>query len=375
MKHKLLKKIMIAVLIVAGILLVLFVSREVAVRRFGYKLPALSESQLKKAKAVDVPLDKGESFKHAVTENYIYFINPDKVMIADIKGKFVAEEEIITSDPVVHRMGNYVIVGDIGGNNVYIFENEEIKTSITTSGAIVEANVNSSGYSIVVTQGDMHKRDVTVYDPKGDDLFVWNSGSLFVLNAAIADNNKNIIISTLDTNEGKMKSILSFYNISQTEPIATEEYDNELLAALEMCGNYVYCIGDSKACVYRVTGEKNTEIPYMGKTMITYKTDDTNIAIAFSETSLSGKRYDIETYNISGKQIGAYELDYKINYIDYEEDTIAISRGRLINVVDTSGREKKLVDPGVDLLSMDFIKDGAKAVGFTAQGAYIFKIS
>lgn len=375
MKHTLMRKIMISVLIVVGILVVLFLSREIAIRFFGYKPPAISESQLKKAKKVDVDIETDEPYQHVVTDNYIYFIHVDKVLVANSNGKQVAKHDIVTSEPVVHTVGKYVIVGDVGGNNAYIFEDDTLKNTIKSKGAIVTVSVNASGYCVLVTEGDMHKRDVTVYDIKGKEEFIWNSGSLFVLHAAVADNNKNMIISTLDTSGGKMKSVLSFYNMSETDPIATEEYEDELFTTLEIRGSYVYCIGDSKACVYRVGGEKHAEIPYDGKTLITYQTDHTNIAMAFSESALMGKRYDIETYNASGKRIGIHELDYKITYIDFAEDAIAISRGRLINVVDTHGREKQLIDPGIHLSDLKFIDGVTKAVGFTAHGAYIFSVS
>lgn len=375
MEHSVLKKILIAIMIVAGILLVLFVSREVAIRFFGYKPPAISESQQKKVKAVDVTLEADEQYKHVVTDQYIYFIHVDKVTIADANGKNKAEIDIVTSEPVVRANGKYVIIGDVGGTNAYIFKGDELHNTIVTKGAIVDASVNSSGYSVLVTQGDMHKRDVAVYNAKGEEQFVWNSGTMLVLSACVADNNKNIVISTLDTSGGKMKSVLSFYNMSDEKPVATEEYEGELFASLEICGSYVYCLGDSKTCVYRVSGEKNAEIPYNGRTLITYQTDNAKLAMAFSESALTGKRYDIETYNTSGKQVGTYELDYKINYIDFAQDTIAISRGRLINVVDTHGREKKLLDPGIDLQDLSFIGGVSKAVGFTAKGAYIFSIT
>ena len=87
MKHSIIKKIIIALLIVAGVLLILFVSREIAVRFFGYKPPAISESQQKKAKQVEVSLDAGENYKHVVTDQYIYFVNVDKVTVCDSSGK------------------------------------------------------------------------------------------------------------------------------------------------------------------------------------------------------------------------------------------------------------------------------------------------
>ena len=115
----------------SGILLILFVSQEIAVRFFGYKPPAISESQLKKTKQVEFTPDTGETYKHAVTGKYMYFVNTDKVTICNNSGGMVAEKEIVTSNPVVKQSGKYVVVGDVGGTNVYIFKEDDLKNTIT----------------------------------------------------------------------------------------------------------------------------------------------------------------------------------------------------------------------------------------------------
>ena len=372
MKNEVIRKIVTAVLITIGVLLLLFLVREVAIRFFGYTPPAISESQHKKVKQVEITINPDEAYKYTVLDKYIYFVTTDKVTILDNNGKKKSEIDIVTSNPIIKTSGKYVIVADTEGKNAYILSGEKLKNTIKTKGKIVDFSVNGEGYAILTTEGDMHKRDVTVYNAKGEEQFVWNSGSLFVLSAVIADNNKNIVMSTLDTTDGKMKTSLSFYNISNADPIATEVYEDELIASLQVCGNYVYCIGDSKTCIYRVSGDKDGEIYYNGKSLVTYETSNSNIVLAFSESALSGKRYNIETYNHSAKQIGKYEVDSEIKFIDYEEDTIAINRGRLVNIVDISGREKKLLDPGIDIKSVRFLGGSAQAVGFTADGAYIF---
>lgn len=372
MKNAVTRKIAVAILVSLGILLLVFLGREIAIRFFDYTPPAISESQQKKVKQVDVSINHDETYQHTVADKYIYFVTTDKIRICDNGGKLKNEVDIITGNPVIKTSGKYVLVADTEGKNAYLLNGEKLKNTIETKGEIVDFSVNSEGYTVLITEGDMHKRDVTVYDTKGKEQFVWNSGSMFVLNAVIADNNKNIVMSILDTQEGKMKTVLSFYNISNPEPIATETYEDELIASLEVCGNYVYCVGDSKTLIYRVSGKKSSEILYGGKSLVTYETSNSNIVLAFSESALSGKRYNIETYNHSAKQIGKYEVDSEIKFIDYAEDTIAVSRGRLINIVDISGREKKLLDPGIDINSISFIGTTTQAVGFTADGAYIF---
>lgn len=375
MKNTVFKKIILSVIVVAVILVVMFVSREIAVEFFGYNPPALSETSQKKSRQIEVTLDNESKYGHIVTDKYIYFVGTDKVIVADSKGSKKAELPISTANSVSKSQGKFVIVGDVDGNNIYIIKDAEIQQTITTKGKIKNFSVNSSGFCVAVTEGDMGKRNVTAYNTKGEEVFVWDSGNMLVLNAVIAENNKNIIVSAVDTKDGKMKTVLNFYNVSKSEAVASESYDGELISALTVNGNYVYCVGDTKTLIYKVSGGKKSEISYSGKSVITYEVNNSGIVMAFLESTLTGKRYNIESYTEAGKRRGTFEYDYDINYLDIADDVIAIDRGGLIGVINYKGREKALIDPGVDVDDLCFMGSSSKAVGFTAHGAYVFDIN
>ena len=375
MKNTVFKKILISVILVAIILVLMFVIREIAVEFFGYRPPALSEASQKKSHQIEVSLDGENKYEHIVTEKFIYFVGTDKVIVTDSNGSKKGEVSISTANAIPKSMGKFVAVGDMGGNNIYIISGTDIKKEIVTKNKIKNFSVNSSGYCVAVTEGDMGKRYVTVYNTKGEEVFVWDSGNILVLNAVIADNNKNVIVSSVDTKEGVMKSVLSFYNVSKEEAVASETYEEELFSAISLNGNYVYCVGDARTLIYKVSGEKKSEIEYSGKSVITYEVNNQGIVMAFLESTLTGKRYNIESYTESGKKRGTYEHNYDINYLDIADDVIAVDRGGLISIISYKGREKKLIDPGVDIEDLMFVGNSSKAVGFTAHGAYLFDIN
>ena len=375
MKNTVFKKILISVILVAIILVLMFVIREIAVEFFGYKPPALSEASKKKSQQIEVSLNGENKYEHIVTEKYIYFVGTDKIIVTDGNGSKKGELSISTANSIPKSMGKFVAVGDMGGNRIYIVSGTDIKKEIVTKNKIKNFSVNSSGFCVAVTEGDMGKRYVTAYNAKGEEIFVWDSGNMLVLNAVIADNNKNVIVSSVDTKDGVMKSVLSFYNVSKAEAVATETYEEELFSALSVNGNYVYCVGDARTLIYKVSGDKKSEIAYSGKSVITYEVNNQGIVMAFLESTLTGKRYNIESYTESGKKRGTYEHNYDINYLDIADDAIAVDRGGLISIISYKGREKKLIDPGVDIEDLMFVGNSSKAVGFTAHGAYLFSIN
>lgn len=374
MRNDILKKIVIAVLIVVAILLVLFVGKEIAIRFFGMKTPSISKSTSTNAKKIDISFDAATNYEHITTDKYIYFVKTDGVYITDGDGNEKATLSISVENPAVFSSGEYVLIGDIGANKIYIIKNTQIVREIETKKAIKNASLNDSGYCITVTEADMQKREVTLYNEKGEELFVWTSGNRLVFDAVVANNNKNVIISSLNTQGSAANTILGFYNISKEEPVETVNYDDEIIADLTVNGNYVYCIGESKTDIYTVAGDKKSEIPYKDRSILSYVVKDSGMVISFKEGTLSDKRYSIRIYKENGNCIASHEYDYVSKSLDATSNHIVMDRDGLINVIDYNGREINLIDSGFDIEDLTFVGNSKKIVGFTADGAYIITI-
>ncbi len=374
MKNDIIKKIVIAVIIVIAILLLLFIGKEVAVRFFGMKTPSISKSTHVNSKKIDIPLGENTTYKHVSNDKYIYFVTTDKVIIIDDNGNEKATLPISVETPCLSVAGKYVALGDLGKNNVYIINDTEIQKKIETTKPIKNISVNTSGNCVVVTEGDMHKRDVILYNEKGEEMFVWTSGTKLVFDAVVANNNKNIIISSLDTQGSTANTVLSFYNISKEEPISIVNFENEIIADLTVYENYVYCIGESKTEIYAVTGDKKGEIPYSSDTLLSYKTTKSGLVMTFEKNTIDNKRYSLSVYNKNGSLISTHDYDYVSKSIDATNNHIVMSREGLINILDYNGREQKLIDTGFDITDVSFFGNSNKILGFTGNVGYIIGI-
>lgn len=374
MRNNVIKRIVIAVIIAVSILALVFIGQQIAIKFFGYKTPSISESTAVDVEKIEIELDSETTYIHAVNDKYVYFVATDRVVVVDSKGKQKAELPVSVVDPFVKTSGEYVLLSDFGGNNIYIIKGEEIVKSISTKKPIKTATINSSGKTVAVTEGDMHKRDVTVYDKDGKELFVWTSGSKLVVDAAIADNDKNVVIASLETHGTVMRSVVNFYNISKKEPISTQTFDNEIISALKFHDNYVYCIGESKTATFTVGGDKKGEIPYKTKSLLSCETNKNGIVMAFMETTLSDKRYNIEIYSESAEKRSEYFHDYKAEYIDASDSYIVIGREGLVSVINYDGNETQLLDPGINIKDICFVGNEKKMVAFSADGAYLLSV-
>lgn len=374
MKTDVIKKIVIAILIVVAILLLLFIGKEVAIRLFDIQTPSISKSTALNAKKVDISMENTSNYKHITSDKYIYFVTTDGVVITDENGAEKAAYSVSIETPCVVQAGEYVIACDLGGTNVYVFKNTSLKKQFTTKKAIINISINENGYCVVVTEGDMQKRDVTLYNENGKELFVWTSGTKPVFDAQIANNNKNIIISSLDTQGKGANTLLSFYNISKEEPIETVEYNDEIIADIAVCENYVYAVGSSRTEIFTSSGDKKGEILYNDKNLLSYDVTKSGVVMSFEEVNMSTKRYTIAVYNNSGSVASSHGYDYISETMDATNNYIALTRDGLICVLDYKGRELKLINSGIDILDLSFVGRSKKIVGFTASGAYIITI-
>lgn len=374
MRNDIIKKIVLAVIIVITIFILLFIGREVAVKFFGFKTPSLSKSTQLDAKKIDVDLDENTSYSHIVNDKYIYFVTTNGVVVVDDSGNKKAELPISVENPRLGASGEYVVIGDVDGNSIYIIKDSQIKQNIVTTKAIKNVSINASGNCVAITEGDMHKRDVILYNEKGEELFVWTSGTKLVFDAVVANNNKNVVISSLDTQTNNATTVLNFYNISKEEPVATETLDGEIIPDLHVFENYVYCIGESKTLTFTPTGDKKGEIPYSDKSILSYKINKNGVVMMFSQSAISDKRYSIEIYSENGHLKNTHDFEYVSEFLDASSNYITIGREGLISVIDYDGREKKLLNAGVDISDLCFVGNSNKLIGFTANGAYIFTI-
>lgn len=374
MRNDIIKKVVIAVLIVVAILLILFVGKEIAIRFFGMETPSISKSTSSNAKKIDISLENNKIFKHITTDKHIYFVTTDKILITDANGNEEKELSVSVETPFLLSSGEYVLVGDIGANKIYLIKNTSIIKEIETQKIIKNVSLNESGCFVAVTEGEMQKRDVTLYNESGEELFVWTSGNRLVFDAVVANNNKNIVISSLNTQGTSANTVLSFYNISKEEPVATKEYVNEIIVDLTVKGNYIYAIGESITDIYTVTGDKKSEILYDDKSLLSYDITNNGMVMSFKQGTLSDKRYCIEIYNENGTRKAFHEYDYVSKSLDATNNYIVLEREGLINVLDYNGREQKLIDSGFDINDLSFVGNTKKIVGFTADGAYVITI-
>lgn len=368
-------KILWSVLIVAVIFVVCAVASYMAIvmQTEGEKETHINSSPV--VSTMDFVLDPGISYEHALTEKNLFFYSAENIKIIDEKGEIKQDFILPISQPTVSTRGDYALIYDKGARKAFLFRSSKQVKEITLPESIILASVNSTGSSVFVTKGETHQCSVSVLDSRGEEKFRWNSGGLYVLSADISDNGKDIAVSALNTDGGVLTSHIILFTIDKEQPFANDKYTDEIFAATKFSGNTLYAIGDSAAYVYNGYGKVTGTIDYAERELLSYNTDGDALALVFSGSGLSLGAGDLETYNTKGEKLGQFHSSQEISFLDCIGGRIAVKNGRVVSVLNSKCKEEFQISPETDLLDFIFFENELRAVGISAAGAQLIRVT
>lgn len=118
------------------------------------------------------------------------------------------------SNPTVDICGNYLVIYDKKGKDIYILNKNGLVHSIETNYPITQVSVAGQG-TIAVLMDNQSKGLLSLYDKEGNVLV---SGAIhsekggYPVSIALSDDAIKLGVSMLDVKEGTVKSTLAFYN-------------------------------------------------------------------------------------------------------------------------------------------------------------------
>ncbi len=369
--HKVLWSILIVLLIILAVFAAVF---------FAYfvQLDTNGTTPLNDSPAVipmEFELDPGISYKHAVTDSYLFFYSAENIKIVNSSGKVEQDFNLPLSSPYLTSRGNYVLIADKGGRKAYLFHGAEQEMLFELPESIISASVNSKGCCVFVTKGESHKCSVSVLDQKGEEKFRWNSGGLYVLDADISDNSRDIAVSALNTSSGVLSSNIILFSIDKETPFTNDSFEDELFAAVRYSGTTLYCIGENKAYIYNGYGKQTGVVDYADRELLSYNTGGDALALVFAGSGLSIGASDVETYNVKGEMLGQFHSVQEAAFLDCRGGRIAVGSGRMVSILNTKCKEEFQISLDMDLLDFMFFRGEARAVGISASGAQFVAVS
>lgn len=324
---------------------------------------------------LSLTLDASSTYQNIATDSMLYMYNSESAKPISIDGKQGDDIPLKMSAPTVSVKGEYALFYDLGAYNALVLNKTKQVTTITVKEKIQMAVVNSSGYVLLVTEGDMHKSSVRVFTPNAEEVFKWNSGQLAVIGADIADNNKDISISALNTADGKINNHIIMFNLAKEKPFTNDVYENVLYSVLRYSGSHLYCIGTQDTLIYNGYGKCSGTTDYADREMTKFVLDDGLLLLAFSGSEeQSGAYAEIKSYNNRGEETGSFTSRQQFDFLVAEGGRVVLNNGRYLSILNNHCKEKLQINLDVDLRDFLFLGGKTRGVGITASGAALIHL-
>lgn len=235
----------------------------------------------------------------------------DGISYLNRKGEEEWNQSYQIQNPVVTIYRETVAVADKGGNNIAVFDKEGLKGEIETTLPIEKVAVSSTGIVAAILKDDASPR-IMCYDAAGNMLIELSAsltGTGYPLNISLSDDGKNLLVSYLTIQNGKVSTNVYYYNFgdegkeADNYEIVTDSYEDMTAPSVFFMDQETSVIvGNDRMLIY-----KGREIPELNETVTLEK----EIKSVFYSTKYIGfvlknegeKGYELCLYNKSGKKI------------------------------------------------------------------------
>ena len=244
--------------------------------------------------------DSSASRTFRTVDSRLAVVSSSGLQLLDDNGKTVLHEIFTLSQPGISVGGERVCAYDIGGTTLCVADFKGSKTDIEPAGEIISADLSDSGYLAVCSDAAGYKGAVTVYDTSGKAVYVWYSGTGYLVRAAVSPDGKYLAALCLQDSG----SVVHTFSLTSADERGSAECADELFADLFWRGGKVCCVSQTRLAFFDDAARLTAEYPFGDLYLYDYAAEgDGFVTLALSRYR-SGSAEQLVTVGASGNEIG-----------------------------------------------------------------------
>ena len=284
------------------------------------------------------------------TLDNIYTVQSGQLKSYDKYGLEKNSERVSISNPIFDSSDKYATISEKQSISFYLLEDGKVKWEKKVDTPIVGIKVNKNGYVAVMSENNIYKAVVTVFNNKGDKLFKTYVSDSYGMSASISNDNKYLVIGSVNYSKTIANSNIKIVSMekAKTDPdgaIINEYNIGKLLIDIKIKdGGEVIGQFSNSITRFGILDKKEEEI-YKLESNVEFVDINNNNNIALIEKKVENEnnsKFYLKIINAYGKQVSIYDLDDKLpKEILCRNDTIGINMNNGINIYTENGWLKK----------------------------------
>ena len=257
---------------------------------------------------------------------YILEYSNDGILCMTKSGTLIWNQAFEMVSPMIETCGEYLVVYDQGGTQIYIVSEEGLQKKIETTSAIQTVSLAQQGTIAVLMKEDDESR-IKLFDKKGNELangkFYDNKGSIPV-DIALSQNATKMAVSMVDVTGKAVSSTITFYNfgtVGQSEidnNVGTYSFDGTLIPEIKFVSdNRMIALGTDKVLVFE--GSQKPEVDReikLTERVQSFFCNEKYIGIVYDKRD-SENAWHIEVMDLRGKIITKFDTQIAYEKIEF----------------------------------------------------------
>lgn len=177
--------------------------------------------------------------------NYYYLLTDLNLYKITNSGKVIDSYTHGFAKPVLKSSDTRSVIYDQGQKSYIVSTINKTVVMGKTDYGILCADISDSGVYAVATLSDAYSSCFSVYDKSGKSIFKWNCAKDMINSVCVSANGKTVAVSTINAVNGELNSKLYIFDVKNTNPEKTYEYNLKTVYSLESASKGFYAVTDS----------------------------------------------------------------------------------------------------------------------------------
>lgn len=266
----------------------------------------------------------------------------DGVAMTNKSGTVLWNQTYEMASPTMTSAGDYVAVGDIGANTIYIFNEYGQLGRVSTDVPIQEIQISEQGV-VAAVLSDTSSNYINLYDKQGNSLgsikaSLENTG--YPLAIALSPDASKLAVSYLIVKSGSMQSRIVSYDFSDVEGdhlLDTQELEGLYPKAAFLDSREEVLFGEKGFVLYQADRKKiETQENFESEINSVFCTNQ-KLGFIFKNEDDNGK-YRMEIYNKAGKKSSTYYFDLDYSGMTADDDEVILYNDEEMLIYQMGGR-------------------------------------
>lgn len=238
------------------------------------------------------------------------------------------------NNPFAAVCGEYVIIGDVGGKEAYVYNGTDSGKLIEETNPIIQTEVAKQGVAAVVVEA-AESNEIHIYNPYGSTELLFNIPTNvkedgYPIDISLSPDGKKLVTSYVGIHNGVIQGKVTFYNLGD---VGKNNMNNYIVGGIdleqELCPKIEFIDNDT-VCIYGENSFRIYSMPEVPEEIYSETFDNELKSIMHNQKYLGfilgsfekEEKYTLQVYDLSGKTVLKKSLEFDYDAVEFTNNEI-----------------------------------------------------